>query len=173
MADNDRQKVSLPTLFLLPGEIFVSEQPTVVTTILGSCVALTIFHPTSRMGGICHARLPSCQANDCDNQCSHYASCSLESLLQRFAALGGAMADLEIKLFGGARLIPCARENGTSVGEKNILAAENALKGHRLQLVARDTGGRQGRKIVFDSGTGKVRVHYLQATEPAPIYFQG
>jgi chemotaxis receptor (MCP) glutamine deamidase CheD len=45
-------------LFLKPGEVCISREPAVVTTILGSCIAVTMFNERLKIGGICHALLP-------------------------------------------------------------------------------------------------------------------
>ena len=45
-------------IFLECGELHVSEKPANVSTILGSCSAVTIFNKKSKIGGICRILFP-------------------------------------------------------------------------------------------------------------------
>jgi chemotaxis protein CheD len=51
--------------------------------------------------------------------------------------------------------------NNLSVGRQNILIAMRQIEDHGLILVASDTGGIQGRKLIFKSDTGVVLLKRL------------
>lgn len=149
------------TVFLKPAEIFVSGPdgvPGRVTTILGSCVSVTFFSPRLRLGAICHALLPRCpRPAACRTRCAdhaRYAACVLPALLGRLRSRGLGPSDLVCGLFGGSDLFGV---NGRSaVGRANAETALEFLEAARMRIVARDVGGRAGRKLVFDTDSGDI-----------------
>ena len=46
-------------IFLQPGEFYFGEGKTRIRTLLGSCVAITLWHPRLHIGGMSHYMLPS------------------------------------------------------------------------------------------------------------------
>jgi chemotaxis protein CheD len=143
----------LANVYLKPGEIFISRTPTLVSTVLGSCVSVTMFSPEARMGAMCHAMLP----RGTDDEL-RYVDSAVSFIYGRLAALSGYSSGFEAKLFGGADvLMPKGRPDGSaSVGRQNVEAALQIIERLGLRLTAFDTGGEQGRKIFFCSGTGEV-----------------
>lgn len=51
-------------IVLQPGEFFFGQDDTIIRTHLGSCVAITMWHPEQKRGGMCHYMLPSRGHND-------------------------------------------------------------------------------------------------------------
>ena len=154
------------TVFLKPGELVVCEHETLVTTVLGSCISVTMFHPDSRIGAICHALLPQEKEK---GEAFRYVDTSILNMLDRFAGYGISRARLEVKLFGGADMLIAGRNNSRSVtvGRKNIEVALQVIESEQLRLVASDLGGTQGRKICFHTHTGEIFLKRLRkCTEP-------
>jgi chemotaxis protein CheD len=144
--------------YLKPGELAVAERPALVSTVLGSCVAVTLFSPRLGVGAICHAMLPMAAGRPGFK----FVDSSLQHMLQRFVALGVAKAELVAKLFGGADMFQPTQPSATqSVGRQNIQAATTLLQQQGVRLAAADTGGRQGRKLLFYSHTGEVLLKRL------------
>ena len=150
-------------VYLKPGEICISHQPVRVTTVLGSCVAATMFHPALGIGAICHAMQPFCRHKkiDCHFECREkykYVSCVITEMIYRLQRLSVKVEELEVKLFGGAIMIgnkaPEYRQR--SIGQQNIEAALKALEEKGLHLKIAEVGGEYGRKIIFNSKTGEV-----------------
>jgi len=143
----------LANVYLKPGEVFVSRTPTLVSTVLGSCVSITLFDPETRMGAMCHAMLPHGTADEL-----RYVDSAVGFMFDRLSALSGRSGGFEVKLFGGADvLVPSGRTNGSlSVGRQNVDAALQVIERLGLRLTSFDTGGERGRKIFFCSGTGEV-----------------
>ena len=129
------------THFLYPAALFASKDAVTVSTILGSCVAVCLFDKSKNIGGINHFMLP---------------------LLQKLESLGCRKEDLIAKIFGGGEVI----ETGThfQIGARNIQTAEEELKALGIPIVARSTGGKNGRKLEFDTETGAVRQRLIQKT---------
>jgi chemotaxis protein CheD len=149
-------------VYLKPGELCVSRRPVVVTTVLGSCVSVTLFHRPSGLAAICHAIQPKCQIrtpcpNPCRNRC-RYAACVIEEMARLMTENGVHMKELEVKLFGGAAIIGRIERQtmANSVGQQNVAAATEALNKAGLPLKVADVGGYFGRKLIFDTASGDV-----------------
>jgi len=158
-----------PLLFLKPCEIVLSCEPMVVTTLLGSCVAVTMFSARLRLGAICHALLPSCgQGQPCSHgeaEAGRYVACAIRLMLDQLKARGVARRDIEAKLFGGSDMFETAVGRGLSVGGQNIKMALWMLELESVRLVTQDLGGPRGRKIVFHTHTGEVFLKRLRKSE--------
>lgn len=155
----------LESIYLKPGELAVAERPALVSTVLGSCVAVTLFSPRLGVGAICHAMLPVAAAGQHGFK---FVDTSLAHMLGSFERLGVTKRELVAKLFGGADMFEAVRPSNTpTVGWQNVLAAKSILQREGLHLSASDTGGQQGRKLLFYSHTGEVLLKRLAPTKPA------
>ncbi|AGW13727.1 chemotaxis protein CheD [Megalodesulfovibrio gigas] len=148
-----------PLLYLDPKQCHVARTPTLVSTILGSCVAITIFDPVSQIGGVAHAFLPTRAdyPDDTEAPCK-FVDDALEHLLE-IMGKGGAVLDcLETKLFGGAEIMnrdtALHGRPALQVGARNVEMARRLLRQRGLTPAAQDVGGNQGRKLMFLSHTG-------------------
>jgi len=151
-------------VFLKPGQMMVSSVPSLVTTLLGSCVAVTLFCPRLRLGAICHAQLPSCRKKSCNHEHSDagkYVDCAVMSMLERLQAGGAERREIEAKLFGGSDMFD-AYGRGRSVGRQNIEMAVRTLERESVRVVREDLGGGRGRKIIFHTHTGEVFLKRLR-----------
>lgn len=144
----------LQKLFLNPGELAILEVPTAVTTVLGSCISVTLHCPRLQLGTICHAVLPRGQATEPGK----YVDQSLRYMLDYFRQRQVAPRELVAKLFGGADMFTQleARGRERTVGGQNVQVALEVLRLAGLQPRAMDSGGQEGRKIVFFSHSGDV-----------------
>jgi chemotaxis protein CheD len=141
-------------VYLPPGQILVSTEPLQVTTILGSCVAVCLWDPELRLGGINHFLLPQTQGEPSPR----FGETSTRVLVERVLAFGARPERLVAKVFGGASVLAGFRDGAGSLGERNAEAACAILAGCGVPVVGGDVGGRQGRKLVFDLRTGNVWV---------------
>lgn len=151
------QHLDIRTVYLQPGELFVDSRPAIVETILGSCVSVTMFYPCGGFGGICHALLPS----GADDQPGRSVEGAVALLLHRMLQLGAKQDRIESKLFGGSSVLGGPGQ-GMGIGNKNIAQALESLQRLKLPLQSADTGGRQGRRLYFNSGTGEVFVRKVR-----------
>ena len=150
----------LESIYLKPGELAIAERPALISTVLGSCVAVTMFTPRLGVGAICHAMLPHCTGPGG----VRFVDRALSHMLERFDKFGLARSELVVKMFGGADMFEQVRPApAPTVGRQNIQAATELLKNAGVRLAATDTGGRQGRKLLFYSHTGEVFLKRLGA----------
>jgi chemotaxis protein CheD len=148
-------------IFLRPGEIYVGDRPARVSTILGSCIAVTMFNERLERGAICHALLPRNPAAD-GQGILRYVDSSIRYMLERFRDMGVHKGELEVKLLGGADVIERVNDMALSVGQQNIQTALEIMKKEEIIPLSIDVGGAQGRKIHFETHTGKVLLERLR-----------
>ena len=125
---------------------------------LGSCVAITLYDPKQRVGGLAHVLLPDPSvARDATNP-ARFASEAVPLLLEAMRAHGGRVPYIA-RIAGGAALFGTML--GTSagqMGERNVKAARAALDLAGLRITAEDTGGDAGRSVTLDVATGELTV---------------
>lgn len=160
-----RQKhANVPFVNLAPGKIFISHTPTIVSTILGSCVAVCMHHKRLGVGAICHSLLPT-QVKESGKDNFPYVDMAVSHMLETLRNKFGIKAEeLTIKLFGGANVlqVPVNREKDAFlIGAHNIEAAEKALSERGLTAAVRKVGGTKGYKIFFNTATGEVFMRYI------------
>lgn len=150
----------LPRVFLHPGEGVFCQTPQKVTTILGSCLAVIMYHPSTHLAAICHCVMPRCPEH-CQNpkKCTRhfrFVDCSIRQMFLFFAQKEIQPRDLTIKLFGGSEIKEVGASEAPSVGRLNIQEAESQFKPHGIYPLKEDLGGPSGRKLHFFSNTGEV-----------------
>ncbi len=146
-------------VYLFPGRLLVSAEPCVVTTILGSCVAVCLWHPVLRTGGVNHYLLPHHAGSH--QSSARFGNLAIERLIAETLALGGQRRDLQAKIFGGAHILETAAEQTTHLGERNVRVAREILGREGIEIVAQDVGGQVGRKLIFHTHDGNVWVRKL------------
>lgn len=156
----------LPEIYLSPGEFALARSPTILATILGSCVGITFWCARVGVGGLCHSILPRCprppEENVPPNIGYRYVDFCVRSLASQFDLLGAARTEVEVKVFGGADVAPIDRAAmRPSVGRLNSEAAVRLLTNEGYVVLASSVGSRYGCKIRFNTGTGEVRLARL------------
>ena len=153
------------TVKILPGEYYVTRSDEAITTVLGSCISACIRDPVMRIGGMNHFMLP--EDNSLRDQrtpvglATRYGSNAMESLINDVLKLGGLRDRLEIKVFGGGRVLA----HMTDIGARNIDFVRGYLTTEGLRTNAQDVGGEQPRKVVYYPTEGRVRVRKLRPIE--------
>ncbi len=149
---------------ILPGELYVTRRVEIVTTVLGSCVAACIRDPVAGVGGMNHFLLPSCErgggaASEVLSDAMRYGNFAMECLVNTILKYGGRRERLEIKLFGGGRIM----SDMTDVGASNVRFVMQYLRSEGLVAVAADVGDVHPRRVVYYPISGRVRVKRLAA----------
>ena len=134
-------------------------QVDLVTLGLGSCVAIMLYDPEARAGGMAHVLLPSRSlARDASNP-AKFPETAVPLLLQRLSQLGADPRRIVAKLAGGASMFAALMTPGTiQMGERNVVAARNALRDASVPIAAEAVGGAQGRSVRFHLADGRVEV---------------
>ena len=157
---------------ILPGEFFVTRSDEAITTVLGSCIAACIRDPATRIGGMNHFMLPedgspgkSSWIDGPGGLATRYGSYAMESLINELMKLGARRDRLEVKLFGGGRIL----SSMTDVGRKNITFAKDFLKLEGFKISAEDVGDIYPRRVVYFPATGVVMLKRLRALDVSAI----
>ena len=155
----------LPLLSLQPGELYLARNPALLQTILGSCVGITFWSARLGAGAMLHGVLPREKSDDCSDLADRqrYVDFSIRYLARQFDGLGVRRKDLEVKVFGGADVLPVMANRSAipTVGALNCRAALEVLEEEGFRVLASDLRGVRGRRIHFHTGTGEVLVHKL------------
>lgn len=144
--------------YLYPSNIFVSDEPFIVTTVLGSCISVCLFDSVKMIGGINHFMLPFWNGEGLAS--AKYGNMAMEKLLGEMLRKGATKKNIQAKMFGGANLVNLTM----NVGERNAETARRLLEKENIRLVAESVGGTAGRKILFDTNSGLVKMRYIQQT---------
>ncbi|HEX9611354.1 MAG TPA: chemotaxis protein CheD [Gemmatimonadales bacterium] len=139
-------------------------QRVIVTLGLGSCVAIMLHDAGAGLGGMAHVLLPSRSlARDVTNP-AKFPETAVPLLVERLVALGGSRPRLVAKLAGGAGMFATLLSPGTiQMGERNVVAARDALRRHAIPLVGESVGGDRGRSVRFYVQDGRVEIRSVGA----------
>lgn len=151
----------LPVHFLYPAELYVSKAPYQINTILGSCVAVCLFDPITKIGGMNHFMLPYWNGQGLASP--KYGNIAIEKLIDKLISMGCSKTNLKAKIFGGGEVIE-TQVVQFHIGTRNIEIARNALDENKIPIISSSVGGKLGRKIEFNTSTGDVRQKYVQKT---------
>ncbi len=151
---------------ILPGEFYVTMNGELITTVLGSCISACIRDTATGIGGMNHFMLPvdtsregKAWTNSPVNVQTRYGNIAMERLINVILAGGGKRQNLEIKLFGGGKVL----QIDSDIGGKNIDFAKHYLDTEGLAIAAEDVGGNKPRKIQYFPNTGRARVRCLNS----------
>jgi chemotaxis protein CheD len=141
-------------------EMAMAGNSTLLKTTLGSCVAVVMHDPKLKIGGLAHIMLP--QRLREDEALGKYAETAIPHLLSRLLAGGCSRRNLRALLTGGANMFRYSGDRKiTTIGEKNVDAAKRILEKLEIPITYEDTGGEQGRTVLFNSHSGEIRIHTL------------
>lgn len=141
-------------IVLIQGEYRVTDKPNVVlSTLLGSCVAMCLFDANAHVGGMNHFLLPGSEADEQTSTSLRYGVHAMELLVNDLLKSGARRQNLRAKLFGGARMLAGL----TDLGARNAGFAENYLRRENIPMVGGSLRGDRGRRIEFWPFSGRTR----------------
>jgi chemotaxis protein CheD len=147
--------------FLHPSTLHVSNDQQWVATVLGSCISVCFFDNKKNIGGMNHYMLPFWNGDGLESP--RYGNVAILQLLKKMLDLGAKKEDIVCKIFGGADVLG-EKNSVYKVGQRNIDLAYKIITEMGIPIVSSSTGGKQGRKIYFNTGTGEVLQKYLVKT---------
>lgn len=159
--DRDSEKFAAK---ISPGEFYVTNNDELITTVLGSCISACIRDPIFGIGGMNHFMLPISAdggwGGEAIGHATRYGNFAMEHLINEILKNGGSRQHLEVKIFGGGRVLA----NMTNVGQRNIDFVKEYIRVEGLKLLAEDVGDVFPRKVQYLPLSGRVRVKKLRAT---------
>ncbi len=153
--------ISPDNRYIYAGEIFVTRRPMTVSTVLGSCVSVCLADPIHGIAGINHFMGPlDLSAKPLEAPESYrYGEPAIRGLIKQMLNLGCRKKDLLCGVFGGGKVIDLEYD----VGAANISRAREVLSEEGLRVRNWDVGGSHGRRLVFSTATGEVRVYKVSS----------
>jgi len=149
---------------VLPGEYFVANNPIVIMTVLGSCIAACIWDAKAGVGGMNHFMLPDGDSTDTSGR---YGSYAMELLINEMIKLGARRESMQAKVFGGGQVM--AGFTTMNVGERNTKFVLDYLHTERITVVSKDVLDIYPRKVCFFPTSGKAMVKRLAHSHPESL----
>lgn len=159
--------MTAPRVLVRVSDLVVADAPARLAAVaLGSCVAIVLHEPTARIGGMAHVLLPSQAMSRDRGQPGRFAQTAVPTLVERMIARGARAPAITARLVGGASMFTNLTPPGTiQMGDRNVVAAREALHRHGIRLVAEAVGGDYGRTAELDVETGRLSItSYLRGT---------
>jgi chemotaxis protein CheD len=140
--------------YLKPGHIFLSRKPFVISAVLGSCVAVTLWDKKGTYGGMAHFLYPSIREKE--KSTAQYGNVAVLHLVKMLLDEGTNKKNMNAQIFGGAALpsLDCSR-----IARENIRVARNTLMNCGIKVISEDVGGNVGRKLVYNTLTNEAIIY--------------
>ncbi|MDH5360266.1 MAG: chemotaxis protein CheD [Gammaproteobacteria bacterium] len=141
-------------LYLMPGEIYFGKDKPGVKTLLGSCVAVTLWHPIMLIGGMCHITLPGTNPNDTNPK---YAYGAINTFLKAIKQHRAHANEFIVQIYGGGKMTsvddpPSMRD----IGNKNVLKTIELIAHTKFRLHHMDVLDTKYRHVELSLTTGRV-----------------
>ena len=149
----------LPTTYVHPGQVVVSEEPGVLTTILGSCVAVCLTDAKLRVGGMNHYLLPG--GSVATDPATRYGKAAIRALVEEMLRRGATPPRMTAQIVGGAAVLAAFGNDVNHLGARNVAIARELLSEYGITVVAEDVLGARGRKLVFSPRDGSTRIQMI------------
>jgi chemotaxis protein CheD len=151
----------LPEIYLMPGESRLVKEPTILRTLLGSCVGIAFRAPRLGLGALCHPMLPHFPVKQTLTMTRsagrRYVDYAIRDLARQFDALGAQRDKVEVKIFGGGDVLVGVSDSARpTVGRLNSEVAMKVLDEEGFYVSASSLGGKRGVNIYFNTQTGEV-----------------
>ncbi len=156
-------------IILHPGELYFGKSGEIVKTLLGSCIAITLWHPKLQIGGMCHYVLPekskfSLHTNNKVLE-PRYGSDAIAMFVKKIRQKRTHIKDYQVKIFGGGNMFPYLSADTLSVGERNIEIARTLLLKYGFSILAEHVGDFSYRYVIFNITTGETLLRWKSVKE--------
>lgn len=148
--------MSTVTVGMADCQISQDPESVIVTHALGSCIAVSIYDPVARVGGLLHYMLPesSLDRQKALDRPFMFADTGIPALFRAAYAAGAEKKRLVVRVIGGAQVLDSA--GVFNIGKRNYLACKKILWSVGVLIDAEEVGGYASRTVRFDLSNGKV-----------------
>jgi chemotaxis receptor (MCP) glutamine deamidase CheD len=150
------------TLYI--GGFHASEEPTLIKTLLGSCIAVCLHDPVARVGGMNHFMLPRGGTHAYAPDASRFGVHAMDCLIGAMMKAGADRRRFVAKIFGGAHVLDM-KESLVSVPQQNIDFIRTFLSAEGFPVLSEDLGGYQPRHVQYFSHTGRARIKRVSSVQ--------
>lgn len=158
------QRLNAVVVWVPQGDLYVSSNRNeVLSTVLGSCIAVCMHDPVAKLGGMNHFLLPAWHNNDRSESAiaMRYGSNLIGRLINHLLLRGAARERLEVKVFGGGNVLA----DSGNYGHANADFVEAFLDLEGFKIVARSLRGVKPRRLKFHPASGRA----LMSEGSAPL----
>jgi chemotaxis protein CheD len=158
----------LKSVLLEPGDFYFGSGHTRISTLLGSCISITLWHPRKKIGGMCHYMLT--ERNPQNTRPANtpldgrYAAEAFALFLQRVEAAGTKPGEYQAKIFGGSNMFDGGSSGKMDIGPRNIAYGRQLLASKNIAVMAEHVGGSGRRKLHFELWSGEVLLAFPQGS---------
>jgi chemotaxis protein CheD len=145
-------------LVLMPGQLHFGRTAASIRTLLGSCVAITLWHPDKRLGGMCHFLLPNRTRPPGAAADGRFGDEAVGLMVERLQRMGAQPTEFVAHLYGGADTMPDSARTKLNIGERNIEQGWSLIDKYGFQLDGVDVGDNVPRTVMLDCSTGQVNI---------------
>ena len=141
----------------------VASEGVIATIGLGSCVAITLYDPTARVGGLAHILLPDESMSRDRSNPAKFPATILPIVLEEMRRLGASKRRVRAKIAGGASMFAnLLAQNSINIGERNVASVRSVLASVKIPIVGEDVGSDHGRSVYLFMDDGRVEVRSLR-----------
>lgn len=159
-----RSSPSARRVYIAQGEQAIGSRPEdVIHTILGSCIAVCLWSPEQRIGGMNHILLPEDPGRDIAARGA--GAYAMERLVNGLMKSGASRTDLCAKVFGGASIVAGLSD----IGHRNARFVFDYLDAEGIPCLSQSTGGKQARQIRFWPATGQVQHRFVRSDQAPDV----
>ncbi|MCX8123257.1 MAG: chemotaxis protein CheD [Spirochaetes bacterium] len=173
-------KLKKPLKVLYPGDCYVSNKDEYIGTLLGSCVAVCLYDPVNKVGGMNHFVLPGKVVqkhtkhkmtvdDDEQKELLKYGTRAIENLIAQMEQYG-QRKNIVAKIFGGGKVLDY-QTTQYGICNMNVRIAKILLEMADIPIVSEDVGGTVARKVVFDVESGRVYCKQLTKVDEKDTTF--
>jgi chemotaxis protein CheD len=154
---------SVPEIRVKVADYAVAREGTISTIGLGSCVAIALYDPTARIGGLAHILLPDESMSRDRSNPGKFPGTVVPIVIDEMRRLGASRRRLRAKIAGGASMFANLISRGAiNVGERNVAAVHAVLANLKVPIVGEDTGSDHGRSVYLFMDDGRLEVRSLR-----------
>lgn len=151
------------------GEAVAGRSGMLCASAIGSCIAVALYDPVSRIGGIAHLMLPGSAPQKQNVERTRYVDNGIRELLETMVRSGARRERVEACFAGGGNVLE--REDET-ICDANVASTIRTLEQLRIPTKAQDVGGTQRRSMTLDIDAGCVSTTVGDAA-PSPLWSFG
>ena len=152
----------------MPGQMHIGPHASSLRTLLGSCVAITLWHPLRRIGGMCHYLLPQRSRRAGEPLDGRYGDEALEAMVQALQSLRADPKDFIAHLYGGADTLSGHDAGSFNIGERNIEQGWSLIDRYGFALDGVDVGEDVPRTVTLTLASGEVAMRRGAGTAAQP-----
>lgn len=131
-----------------------------VTYALGSCVGICLYDANLKIAGLSHIMLPSStEFSPQGIQIYKFADTAIIELIKKMEQKGANRVRIKAKIAGGAQMFQGFNNSSiSSIGDRNVIAVKEVLRGLKIPILAEDVGKNYGRTQYFNSIDGSMKI---------------